>query len=94
MELTPGSGLFISKAGKSKVVVNAANDPYKLTRDILFELYGDQLRKKGLSARGTGDAREGIEDMDLLNIYSEFAFNSRLCLIQTLNFLYYLSFVF
>lgn len=74
VELTPGSGLFISKAAKSKVVVNAANDPYKLTRDILIELYGDQLKKKGLSAKGNGDAKEGIEDLDLLNIYSEFPF--------------------
>lgn len=56
-------------------MVNAANDPYKLTREVTTALFGDQLKKKGLSAMGHGEAKEGIDEVDLLNIYSKITFS-------------------
>ncbi|KAK3932758.1 30S ribosomal protein S20 [Frankliniella fusca] len=76
VELTAGSGLFLKKSSKVTSVVSAAGDAEKLTRLIIQDLYGDQLKQKGISALGQGKGKKGIGKTDLKNIYAFISRNS------------------
>jgi len=51
--------------------VEAANDPFKLSRKLLFEVFGTGLKAKGISAMGKGK-QLGIEESHLLAMYGKF----------------------
>lgn len=72
VELTAGSGLFLKKSSKVTSVVSAAGDAEKLTRNVIQDLYGDQLKQKGVSALGQGKSKKGIGKTDLKNIYGQY----------------------
>ncbi|KAK3929134.1 Phenylalanine--tRNA ligase alpha subunit [Frankliniella fusca] len=71
VELSVGSGLFLSKSSKAKAVYSSGGDPDKLTREILTVLYGERLKQPGISALGHGKKKLGIGGNDLQNIFME-----------------------
>lgn len=46
MDLVKHHGVLVTKAGLSRILLNGANDPAKLVRAALIELYGTEALKK------------------------------------------------
>ena len=69
VEVSRGSGLYLSKPVKAKMIVECNNDPYKMARMLLVHLFGGaQIKKEGISAMGKGKEM-GIEEPYLLAMY-------------------------